>query len=165
MILIKDKPMHKMDWMHKMDKYKLPLEWIDRIFQRLTDIYGSRFTTRFAKSFYVDIEKTRWQSGLYGVSAEEIKHVLNLCQTSMIKDAPNLIEFYHYCKGIKKPPEKKASQFVRTAASKKVSEKYLKLILDKLHGRLDSEGQATLSALDKQILSKQDDKNAHWQDD
>lgn len=148
-----------------MDNYKLPIEWIDRIFKRLTEIYGSQVTARFSKSFYIDIEKTRWQAGLYGVTADEIKHVLNLCQSGMIKELPNVIEFYHYCKGMKKPAPKKAEQFARTDAQKKTSATYIKLILDKLNGRLDSDGQAALSAIDKQILSKQDNKNSHWQDD
>lgn len=147
-----------------MDKFKLPEEWIDRIFKRLTEIYGDRFSSFFTSSFRIDIERSRWQSGLYGVTADEIKHVLSLCQQRIIKEPPNLIEFYHYCKGEKKPPMPTKTQFVRTESDKKASEKYLKLILDKLHGRLDSEGEAAISALNQQILSQQHHKNAHWQD-
>lgn len=147
-----------------MDNYKLPVEWVDRIFKRLAEAYGSKFASKFLNPSYVDMEKTRWQSGLYGVTADEIRHVLSLCQQGIIADPPNVIEFFHYCKGAKQPPEKKTSVYTRTESEQKNGEKYIKLIMDKLHGRLDSEGQAALSALDKQVLPKQDDTNPHWQD-
>lgn len=147
-----------------MDNYKLPIEWVDRIFKRLAEAYGSRFACKFTNPSYVDMEKTRWRSGLFGVTADEIKHVLNLCHQGIISEPPTVIEFYHYCKGVRQPPEKKKSLYTRTETEQKTGEKYLQLIMDKLHGKLDSEGQAALSALDQQILSKQDDKNPHWQD-
>lgn len=148
-----------------MDNFKLPLEWIDRIFMRLVEAYGSKFASKFSKSYYVDLEKTRWQSGLVGVTADEIKHVLNLCQQRIIPDPPNVIEFYHYCKGAKQPPIIKKNGYTRNESQQQHGEQYLKLITDKLHGRLDSEGEAALSTLNQQVLSKQDDKNSHWQND
>lgn len=148
----------------KMDSFKLPEEWIDRIFKRLIEAYGSKFAARFLNASYVDMEKTRWQSGLYGVTAEEIKQVLNLCQKGTIAEPPTVIEFYHYCKGVRQPPVQKKSEYARSETQQKTGEKYLKLIMDKLHGRLDSEGEAALSALDKQVLPKPHDKNTHWQD-
>jgi hypothetical protein len=148
-----------------MDSFKLPLEWIDRIFKRLVEAYGSRFASKFTNASYVDLEKTRWQSGLVGVTADEIKNVLNLCNQGMINEPPNVIEFYHYCKGAKLAPTLKKGGYTRDESQQKHGEQYLKLITDKLHGRLDSEGEATLSSLNQQILSKRDDKKSHWQDD
>lgn len=148
----------------KMDSYKLPEEWIDRIFKRLAEIYGTKFYERFSNPSYVDIEKFRWRSGLYGVTPEEIKHALDLCRNGIIHEPPNVIEFFHYCKRVRQPSIPKKTEYTRTEAQIKNGAKYIKLIMDKLHGRLDSEGQAALSALDKQVLPKPDDKNSHWQD-
>lgn len=148
-----------------MDNFKLPSEWVDRIFKRLAETYGAKFASTFSKPSYVDLEKTRWQSGLMGVTADEIKQVLSLCQQGIIIDPPNVIEFYHYCKGAKQPPIIKKSEYTRNEAQQQHGEQYLKLIMDKLHGRLDSEGEAALSSLNQQILSKHDGKNTHWQND
>lgn len=147
----------------KMDNYKLPEEWIDRIFKRLAEIYGDRFASRFLNPTYVDIEKFRWRAGLYGVTSEEVKYALDLCRNGIISHPPTCVEFFHYCKRVKQPPVKKI-EYTRTEEQKKNGSKYIKLIMDKLHGRLDSEGHAALSALDKQVLPKPDDKNTHWQD-
>jgi hypothetical protein len=147
----------------KLHNFKLPVEWIDRIFIRLAEAYGSKFASQFMKPSYVDLEKLRWQSGLYGTTPEEIKSVLDMCKSGYIPNPPNVIEFFHYCKGHKQPIVKK--EVASTSKAKpEVAEKYMKLIMDKLHGRLDSEGEAALSALDKQVLSKPDVKNPHWQD-
>lgn len=147
-----------------MNNFKLPVEWIDRIFKRLAECYGDKFASKFLNPSYVDLEKKRWQSGLYCVTADEIRHVLKLCRDGIIPDPPNVIEFYHYCKGLKKPPISKNSIYTRTESEQKNGEKYIKLILDKLYGRIDSEGEAALSALNQQVLPKQDDPNPHWQD-
>jgi len=147
----------------KTKDFKMPLEWIERIFKRLAEVYGARFASKFTNPSYVDLEKTRWQSGLYGATADEIRHVLEMCRQGLIYEPPNVIEFFHYCKGVRqpfvkpKPPEPPKAQT-------ELGQKYLKLIMDKLNGRLDSEGQAALSALDKQILSERNGKNPHWQD-
>ena len=149
----------------KRHDYKLPLEWIDRIFKRLAECYGAKFASRFVNPSYIDVERTRWQSGLYGTTADEIKHVLDLCRQKIIADPPNVIEFYHYCKGVRQPTQPKKSEYTRTEEQQKQGEKYLKLIMDKLHGRLDSEGQATFSALSKPVLANSDDEiKGHWQD-
>ena len=117
----------------KLNNFKLPEEWIDRIFKRLAEAYGAKFATRFNSPQVIDMEKLRWQSGLYGTTPEEIKHVLNMCKSGYIPDPPNVIEFFHYCKGHKQPIVKK--EVASTSKAKpEVAEKYLKLIMDKLHG-------------------------------
>lgn len=146
-----------------MNNNKLPEEWIERIFKRLTEIFGARFASLFLNLSYLEVEKMRWRSGLVGATADEIKHVLNMCKSGYIPDPPNVIEFFHYCKG-HKPPLVKKPDLSFEKAKPEVAEKYLQLIMDKLHGRLDCEGEIALSTLNKQILSKQNDKNTHWQD-
>jgi hypothetical protein len=111
--------------------YKLPIEWIDRIFQRLTDIYGVKFTSKFSHPDKVDIEKARWRSGLYGLNSQEIKKVLNLCLNNEIREPPNVIEFYHYGKNYKSPPPPRV--IIKTASPETAS-KYMDEIRKKLNG-------------------------------
>ncbi len=148
-----------------MNDYNMPSEWVDRIFKRLAEIYGERFASRFLNPSYIDMHRSQWQSGLLGVTAEEIKQVLNLCKTGFIHNSPTVIEFYHYCKGVKQPLPVKLSEISRTEAQQKNGEKYIKLIMDKLHGRSNSDGDATLPSIGKQILAKQEHTTTgHWQD-
>lgn len=148
-----------------MTNSSIPAEWIDRIFIRLSEIFGTKFASRFTNSSYIDIEKTRWQNGLCGLTADQIKNVIDLCKNGLVNEPPSVVEFFHYAKGLRKPPSPKKSDYTRTESQQKLGEQYLKLITDKLHGRLDQEGEAALSALDKQILGKQaDPPKTHWQD-
>jgi hypothetical protein len=148
----------------KKTDFRLPIEWIDRIFQRLHAVWGDHYLRLFANPQDLEFERTRWQGGLHGVTAEEIKNVLSLCQTGKIKSPPNVIEFFHYCKGYKIPPPQKPAPYA--TPKREVGEQYLKLLRDKLHGKLNSDGHATLSALDKQILDNTPNKKPlHWQDD
>lgn len=87
----------------ELSKFKLPADWIDRIFLRLTEIYGEKFTRQWTKPDYMDLAKLQWQSGLYGLTSDEIKKVLNLCLNGFIQTPPNQIEFYHYGKNYKIP--------------------------------------------------------------
>lgn len=147
--------------MNSAGNYRLPMEWIDRIFKRLAEAYGSKFAERFSNTNVVDLEKIRWAAGLYGCTSNEIKHVLDLCKQQLIHSPPTVIEFFHYCKRIRLPPAAKKPECIRT----ETGEQYLKLILDKLHGRIDSEGLAALSALDQQVLAKPvSPEPTHWQD-
>ena len=147
-----------------MDNFKVPIEWVDRIFKRLAEAYGDRFALKFTRPSYVEMERTRWQSGLYGATVEEIRHVLDLCKRGIIPEPPNIIEFFHYCKGVRLPSKPKSAPL--TPKQTETGKQYIKLIMDKLHGRLDSEGEAALSTLDKQIMKKQEgETKKHWTDD
>lgn len=116
----------------KRETYKLPIAWIDRIFARLTDIYGERFTGKFSKPEYMDMEKLRWSGGLYGLNGDQIKNVLNLCLNNKIKEPPNVVEFFHYAKEWKAPaPEKPPVQ----SASPETQAHYMKLIREKLNAK------------------------------
>jgi hypothetical protein len=143
--------------------FKIPMEWIDRIFKRFDEIWGVRFLNQFNSDIDFDLERTRWQSGLYGLSPEEIKKGVDMARLGQIPQPPNVMEFFHYCRGNKPavPPKPKPA----TTPNRELGEKYIKLLRDKLHGRLNSEGVATLSALDQQVLGNQKHKEpTHWQD-
>lgn len=150
----------------KLASHKLPAEWITRIFKRFEEIWGDRFLNQFKSERDFELESFRWQSGLYGATADEIKKALELCRLGFIDSPPHVIEFYHHCKGYVLPTPKPVNPI--SPYNKEIAQKYLSLIKDKLHGRLRSEGEATLSALNQQILdkqAKQKDKSDHWQAD
>ena len=145
------------------DVKRIPVEWIDRIFKRLDEIYGVTFLNQFNSDKDFDLERTRWQSGLHGATPDEIKKVLDMCRTRMITSPPNIFEFYRYCKGYSAPVPPKPS--TGKEPNKEIAQQYLKLIRDKLHGKLGSDGQAALSALDQQVLAEsQRPIKDHWQD-
>lgn len=144
---------------------KIPAEWIERIFKRFDEIWGASFVPSFRSYKDFDLEMLRWQAGLIGCTADEIRRVLDMCRAGQIKDPPNVIEFYHYCKGNRLPTYKRVK--VNPNCTPEIGAAYLQLIKDKLHGRITSEGQASLSALDKQVLENhktQKEKPANWQD-
>lgn len=89
-----------------MDK-SIPREWIERIFHRMTEIYGIYFSDRLNGSDAIrELEITRWRNGLHGATADEIKRVIELCRIGVFRRPPNVIEFYHFCKGHNLPPIK-----------------------------------------------------------
>lgn len=121
--------------------FKLPPEWIERIFARLTDIFGEQFTSQFKKPEYMEIEKTRWCTGLYGLNTDEIKHVINMCLTNQIRNPPNVVEFFHYGKKWKKPTPRPPE---RTERDKQVASEYLGKIRTLLHGKTQSHSNTSL---------------------
>jgi hypothetical protein len=150
----------------KIIKFSLPPEWIERIFKRFDEIWSERFLNQFNSDKDFEIAKKQWQCGLYGLNAEQIRKGLDLCRSHYVQKPPHVVEFYHYCKGHKLPLPSKPTPPISTE-QREIAGKYLKLIRDKLHGRIDSEGEATLSTLNQQILDKQNkskSQSAHWQE-
>jgi hypothetical protein len=70
-------------------------EWIERIFARLSGIYGSEFTYKWAD---VDNEslKAEWGDALGGFHADDIAAALQSCRSQ--PKAPNLPEFAALCR-------------------------------------------------------------------
>lgn len=150
----------------KIIKFSIPIEWVERIFKRFDEIWSNQFLNQFTTDKDFDVAKKQWQSGLFGLSADQIRKGLDLCRSHYVKHPPHVVEFYHYCKGHKVPLPSKPTPSISTE-QREIAGKYLKLIRDKLHGRIDSEGEATLSALNQQILDKQNksaSQSAHWQE-
>ncbi len=116
----------------KQEKYKLPMIWVDRIFSRFDDIFGEKFTRKFSKAEYRDLEKMQWASGLYGLNGDQIKSVLNLCLNNQIKEPPNVIEFYHYAKRWREPAP---TPVITSKANPEIQSHYMQQIRTKLNGQ------------------------------
>lgn len=121
-----------------MNEFKISAEWIDRIFHRLLEIYGDKFSSRFINPTYLENEKLRWQSGLSGVTSEEIRKVIELCNSGRIHYPPTVIEFYHYCKNLRQPLEIKKVDYERTEEQQRSGERHIKEILEKLKGKINA---------------------------
>lgn len=121
----------------KMNEKSVPQAWIDRIFHRMLEIYGDKFLQRFKSLSYVDLEKTRWGNGLYGLSATDIKNGIEVCVRNRHGYPPSVVEFFHYCKGYSSPPR---MGFKAQTSSNTLTLEYAKQLTDKLYGNTDSQG-------------------------
>lgn len=105
---------------------KLPVEWIAKIFNYLDDFFKEEWRQLYTED-RINISIRQWQSGLLGVTADEIKKGLAICKC-MAKNAqkpPNVIEFYYYSKGLKlppSPPKKSAYSMNRELAANSIAE-------------------------------------------
>lgn len=70
-------------------------EWIERIFTRLSGIYGSEFTYKWA-DVDSDSLKAEWGDALGGFHADDIAAALQSCRAQ--PKAPNLPEFASMCR-------------------------------------------------------------------
>lgn len=82
---------------------KLPMEWVERIFERMECIYKDRWTSLVGNEGRKSILKTMWSTGLSGLDAHAIKKALSMCESFPHASIPTHIEFYHYAKGIRTP--------------------------------------------------------------
>jgi hypothetical protein len=113
------------------DFEKLPIEWVERIFVRLTEIYGERWTRLLKLPSSANMLKTMWSTALSGVSSEEIKRALNRCQAFPHEGPPTQIEFYHYAKGARVRSVSRKPTPAHTGDPAKARE-HLDLIMSKL---------------------------------
>ncbi|HEX4373880.1 MAG TPA: hypothetical protein VHZ50_11310 [Puia sp.] len=83
------------------------MEWIDKIFDLMQDFFEEEWSKSFKYKEDMSISKTVWQNGLLGLTKDEIKQALlisrNLARNK--QSPPNVIEFYHYGKGLRLPPK------------------------------------------------------------
>jgi hypothetical protein len=77
----------------------LPLAWIERIFDRFTTRYGSRFLDMWAALDPNDLKRA-WAEELAGLSGEEIKRGLEKCK--FLNFPPTLPEFFKLCRTVQK---------------------------------------------------------------
>lgn len=82
---------------------KLSLEYVNRIFQRLEEIYKEAWTETHKNQILKDSHIVMWQSALAGVTVDEIKKALELCEKSDRTFPPHAIEFWQYAKGHTRP--------------------------------------------------------------
>ena len=88
---------------------KTPMEWVDRIFVLMEQFFGDKWTDPLKDDYYRQMYKMNWQTGLTGLTKEEIKKALKVCKYISVSSQlpPNVVEFYHYSKGIRLPVKTK----------------------------------------------------------
>lgn len=73
----------------------MPIAWIDRLFQRLSAMYGQKFATQWA-GVNEQAMKDVWAEGLSGFSGQEISTGLDSCKSRPFP--PTLPEFLVLCR-------------------------------------------------------------------
>lgn len=83
----------------------IPIEWIEKIFAIMEDWFNTKWTDMFDHPGRKVVAMTIWQNGLAGLTHDEIRQGLKLVKGLANNNQwpPTVIEFYHYCKGIRKP--------------------------------------------------------------
>lgn len=113
----------------------IPDSWIDRLFERLELIYKDRWIKIYSKPSDQPMFKTWWKTALSGLSANEIKTALTLCECFSYGSPPTPIEFFHYSKRLRHPPVVKQEDINRTRGNPDVARKYLDEIKSKVHNK------------------------------
>jgi hypothetical protein len=113
------------------DFEKLPIEWVERIFVRLAEIYGVLWTRLLLSPNQIEFLKSTWCAALSGLTAPEIQKALTRCQAFPHEMPPNQIEFYHYAKGVRTNSVSRKSTPAHTGDPAKARE-HLDLIMSKL---------------------------------
>lgn len=80
--------------------YELPMDWIDRIFMRLQNIYGERWIKWYGHPKYQSLFKLIWSHGLFGLTSNEIRKAIVELSGYPYSAMPTLINFYHCAKGL-----------------------------------------------------------------
>lgn len=85
-------------------------DWVERLFTRFEEIYGATFTQLLDdpqdKNFRI-FYKTIVANALNGLTNQEIKRGLYICNMYNYEPIPHPIEFWHRCKGIPYKMKKK----------------------------------------------------------
>lgn len=109
---------------------KLSLDWVKRIFERLSVIYNDRWISSYGNPKTQDIYLSQWASGLSGLNADEIKKALAMCQAFSYANVPSVVEFYHYAKGIREISKPRPS--FQDKSNKEISKRYIDQIKSNL---------------------------------
>lgn len=117
----------------------LPREWVERIFQRLKEIYEHRWIQYCGDEYHTNRLMTLWSNALTGSSSEEIRHALNVCKNHPDSPIPNPIEFYYYGKKEVYPYKTKRTHVESSAVNKAIAHGALSKMKDGLSGRLPKE--------------------------
>ena len=107
-------------------KHKLPPEWVDRIFQRLDEIYQGQWSL-ICKGKESEM-KEMWASGLCDLGPEEIRKGIVYCRESLAQP-PTIVQFHFACKGAL--PQKKRPVEL-TDEAREVGQKHIKHIMESL---------------------------------
>lgn len=77
----------------------LPESWIEKIFERLSLIYGTAFTAKWAGIDAMNVKRV-WAENLAGMTGDQIKAALLECARTCTYP-PSAPEFYQLCKAQK----------------------------------------------------------------
>lgn len=108
-------------------------DWVERIFDRLADIYGDIWISRNENPERRNLNIIQWSTGLSGLTESEIRDALAILRNSPSYHPPTAVEFYHYAKGIARPPMYKKS-FIKPG-NPVVANAFLNDIKSKLHNK------------------------------
>src|ERR1700676_3233817 len=81
----------------------IPMDWIDKLFNCMTQFYGERWTKPIEKAHMESFYKTIWQNGLSGLTYEQIKAQLVKCKKHAEDNSAmplTVMEFYQYAKNL-----------------------------------------------------------------
>ena len=84
---------------------EIPKEWIDKIFNCMNLWFGERWEKQIGK-IPEDLIKNVWQSGLQGLTYEQIKRALVLLKRQSENSwaiPPHIMEFFRFAKGSASP--------------------------------------------------------------
>lgn len=115
---------------------KLPIPWVERIFERLECIYKEKWRKSYGDPKIKDIAILQWSAALTGLNAKEIQKAITTCECYMDYEVPTFMEFFDYAKGKRAIPNRRPNPmaFFKTDEQKKHGEKYINEIKAKLKG-------------------------------
>lgn len=111
---------------------KLPDAWVNRIFDRLAAIYTDRWLTSLGHPITKHISLIQWSTGLAGLTPDEIKKALAMCQAYSHASVPTVVEFYHYAKGLRQVVTPKPTSHSGNA---EIAKQHLDLMRQRLTGK------------------------------
>jgi hypothetical protein len=114
---------------------KLPMPWVERIFERLECTYKTKWTEIYGKRNRKDLYLNQWSTGLAGLTALEIQRALTMCECSSNGYPPTVVEFYHLAKGLKILPRNQMDVPI-THENREIAKQYLSEIKSKIHGNV-----------------------------
>jgi hypothetical protein len=111
----------------------IPMDWIDKLFVCMAQFYGERWTKPIAQPHMQDFYKTIWQSGLSGLTYEQIKAQLIKCKKHAedINSRPiSVMEFYQHAKNMTNPV---VSPHANTVKDSLTAQQHMAAIKEKLN--------------------------------
>lgn len=84
----------------------IPQDWIDKLFNCMSEFYGERWNASFNKPHMENFYKTMWKNGLTGLNYEQIKYQLQRCKRHSqdpFVQPPLVTEFFKFAKEAGEP--------------------------------------------------------------
>lgn len=115
----------------------IPKEWIDRLFLRLSEIYGQRWLDYLEDEYHSARIFTLWSNALVGLTPSEMKYAIEACRDNPLASIPTPIEFYYI--GKKKLYPVKIKTIEKNAVNTAIAHGALSAMKDNLKGRVRNE--------------------------